>query len=143
MLQSLAQFRVALLDLFEQADVLDCNNGLVCEGLEKGNLFFGEGTYLGSANLNRTDSNSLTKQRRDTDRSRAGHLLAGFCLRILSFKQRQDIMDMNRLAFDDRTAGRRTMRDRTSSFRHRHRPKHRYVLKNIAVDTIDQHISRI
>src|SRR5262249_30388321 len=54
MLQGLSQFCFALLQLFEQAHVLDGDYGLGGEGFEKCDLFFGEGPYLGSANLNRT-----------------------------------------------------------------------------------------
>jgi len=131
------------LDLLEQSHVLNRDHGLVGESFEKSDLLFAKRTDLGPANLNRADRNSFSEQRRHHDRSRAGYLLAGFGLRILRFKQRQNIMDTNRLALDDRTAGGRATRERTSGFRHRHRPKHRYVLKNIAFDTINQNISRI
>ena len=40
MLQGLAQFRVALLELLEQTHVLDGDNRLVSEGLEELNLAF-------------------------------------------------------------------------------------------------------
>ena len=46
MLQRLAQFRVGLLDLFEQPDVLDGDYRLGSEGLEERDLLFGEGTNL-------------------------------------------------------------------------------------------------
>ena len=46
MLQRLAQFRVALLDLLEQPHVLDGDDGLVREGLEQLNLFLREGADL-------------------------------------------------------------------------------------------------
>ena len=42
MLQRLAQFRVALLQFFEQPDVLDSDDGLVGESFEKRNLFVGK-----------------------------------------------------------------------------------------------------
>ena len=49
MLQRLAQFGVALLQFFEEAHVFNCDDGLVGESFEKGDLFLGEGTDLGSA----------------------------------------------------------------------------------------------
>ena len=48
MLQSLAQFGVALLDLFEQPDVLDRDYRLVGKGFEKSDLLFCKGTNFGS-----------------------------------------------------------------------------------------------
>ena len=42
MLQRLAQFRVALAEFLEQPDILDGDNGLVGEGFEERDLFFGE-----------------------------------------------------------------------------------------------------
>src|SRR5262245_56429566 len=47
MLQRLAQFCVALLDLFEQPHVLDSDDRLVSEDLQKVNLLVGEWTDLG------------------------------------------------------------------------------------------------
>src|SRR5262249_38563593 len=46
MLQRLSQFCVTLLDLFEQADILNRNNRLVGEDLEERNLFIRERTHL-------------------------------------------------------------------------------------------------
>ena len=48
MLQGLAQFCVALLDLLEQPHVLDGDDGLVGKGLEKCDLFLRKGTDLRS-----------------------------------------------------------------------------------------------
>ena len=104
MLQRLAQFRVALLQFFEEADVLDGDDGLVGEGLEKRDLLIGEGTNLGSANLNRADGNSFAKQWRNESGARTGNLLTGFGFRILGIEQWQDIVNVNRLAVDNRSA---------------------------------------
>ena len=46
MLQSLAQFRVALSELLEEAHVLDSNDRLVGEGFEQSDLLLGEGIDL-------------------------------------------------------------------------------------------------
>ena len=64
MLQRLAQFRVALLDFFEQPHVLDGDDRLVSEGFEKCDLFLGEGTDLDSTNKNCPDRNPFSEQRR-------------------------------------------------------------------------------
>src|SRR5262245_37432565 len=50
MLQGLAQFCVPLLDLFEQPDVLDGNDGLSGESFQQLDLFFGKRTYFVPAN---------------------------------------------------------------------------------------------
>src|SRR5689334_22246399 len=42
MLQGFSQLSVAILDLFEQSHVLDCNHGLICESFKKRNLLFRE-----------------------------------------------------------------------------------------------------
>ena len=64
MLQRLAQFRVALLDLLEQPHVLDRDDGLVGEGFEQRDLLLGERPHFGAANQDSADRDSLTKQRR-------------------------------------------------------------------------------
>ena len=64
MLQSLAQFCVALLDLLEQPHVLDGDDGLGGEGLEQLDLLVGERTNFRSANHNRPDGSTLPQQRR-------------------------------------------------------------------------------
>ena len=46
MLQRLAQFCVALVDLFKQADVFDRDDGLIGEGFEQSDLFVGERSNL-------------------------------------------------------------------------------------------------
>ena len=50
MLQGFSQFGIALLDLLEQPDVFDSDDGLVGEGLEKSDLLATERTDLGAAN---------------------------------------------------------------------------------------------
>ena len=62
MLQRLAQFRIALLQFFEQADVFNCYHGLVREGLEKSDLLVGKGVNLQATNQNSPDCNSFTEQ---------------------------------------------------------------------------------
>ncbi len=63
MLQRLAQFRVALLDFFEQPDVLDGDDRLISEGFEQSDLFFGERTNFRATNENCSDRNTFAQQR--------------------------------------------------------------------------------
>src|SRR5262249_57277032 len=60
MFQGLAQFCVALLDLLEQADVLDGDDGLVGECFEKGYLLVCKRTNFCSANHNRPKRHALS-----------------------------------------------------------------------------------
>ena len=49
------------LQFLEQPYVLDGDHRLISEGFEEGNLLVSEGPYLGSANDNYTDGNSLAQ----------------------------------------------------------------------------------
>src|SRR5574341_1549554 len=53
MFQRLAQLCVTRAKFLEQANVLDGDDGLVGEGLEKRNLFVGKGSHFSTANQNR------------------------------------------------------------------------------------------
>ena len=64
MLQRLAQFRVALLDFFEQPHVLDGDHRLIGEGFKQIDLPVGERTDFLAANIDRPDRNTLAQQRR-------------------------------------------------------------------------------
>src|SRR5215475_1653755 len=61
-LQGLAQFRVALLDLLEQSHVLNGDNGLISEGSEESNLFFGKRSNLRATDQNGPNSGIFTQQ---------------------------------------------------------------------------------
>ena len=61
MLQGFAQFRVALLDFFEQPHVLDRDHGLVGESFEERDLLVGERTDLSPTNQYASDGNTLTQ----------------------------------------------------------------------------------
>src|SRR5262245_48150320 len=143
MLQGLAQFCIALLDLLEQPHILDGDNRLIGKGLEKSDLLFRKRPYFGSADLNRADGNSFTKQRRNKNRARACNLLARLGFLVLRFKLWHDIMNMNRLAVDDRSAGGCAASEGPSASRHRHLSMHRYMLKDITIDAINQSVARI
>src|SRR5262249_38864868 len=62
MFQSFPQFCIALLDLLEQSDILDGDDRLVGEGLQKRNLFLRKRTHLRPANMDRPDRNSLAQE---------------------------------------------------------------------------------
>ena len=60
MLQRFAQFRIALLQFFEQPDVLDSDDGLSGESFQKrGNMFLPKRTDLRAANRNSPDRDIL------------------------------------------------------------------------------------
>src|SRR5262249_50936566 len=61
--QGFAQFRVALLDLFEETDVFDGDNRLISEGFKKSDLFVGERANFRAANQNGPDRYPLAQQR--------------------------------------------------------------------------------
>ena len=57
--EGLGELAVALLDLVEQTDVLDGDDGLVGEGLEQGDLLVGERANLRPTQHDRADRNAL------------------------------------------------------------------------------------
>src|SRR5262249_8392940 len=61
MLQGLAQFGIALLDLLEEPYVFDGDHGLVGEGFEKSDLFLRERADLHTANHDRPDGRALAE----------------------------------------------------------------------------------
>src|SRR5262245_58641135 len=61
MLQRLAQFCVAFLQFLEQSDVLDGDDGLVGEGLEKSDLFVRKRSNLRAANMNHANRNTFAE----------------------------------------------------------------------------------
>src|SRR5262245_45028811 len=62
-LQGLAQFCIALLDLLKQPHVLDGDHRLIREGFQERDLFFREGTNLHTADHDRPDRDILPQQR--------------------------------------------------------------------------------
>ena len=62
MLQGLAQFRVAFLDLLEQPHVLDGDDGLISKGFEKIDLLVGERIDYRTTNENRSNRNTFAYQ---------------------------------------------------------------------------------
>src|SRR5215831_6671202 len=105
MLQRLAQFRVALLNLFEEADVLDSDDRLVRESFEKSDLFLCERINFPSANENRSNRGTFAHQRD----SKLGSITFTELddlrdLRELSRSYRQQILNMDRLTFENGSA---------------------------------------
>ena len=50
---------------------------------------------------------------------------------------------MNRLAIDNGSAGRCASTERTAALRHGHRSVRRHMLKDVAIDPIDQDVGRV
>ena len=48
----------------EQADILDCDDGLICEGPEKLDLLFAEGLHLEASDHDHSDCLFVAHQRR-------------------------------------------------------------------------------
>src|SRR5262245_26564106 len=111
MLQSLAQFRVALLDLLEQSHVLDRDDRLVGEGFEELDLLFREGADYSTTNDDDADRLVLAHEGRNEYRSDAEALDLGEAFRKLSSGDGEQIFNMNYIAVDDRTANSRVATD--------------------------------
>src|SRR5262245_18701527 len=84
MLQGLAQFCVALLDLFEQPHVFDGNYRLGRKGFEQLDLLLREGSHFQSAYQNNPDGNALAQKRGAEDGARASALLEELGVRKLT-----------------------------------------------------------
>src|SRR5262245_52380788 len=140
MLQGLAQFCVALLDLFEQTNVLDGDHGLISESLEKSYLFVRKGLNFRAPNENRSNRKTLPEQWRtddrpgpvaDSSRLREWELPVGLCLQV---------SDVNELSVDhgspsDRvTIQRRIIR---SSGNHAEMSR---IAKNVAIEPMNDSI---
>src|SRR5262245_53106814 len=111
MLQGLAQFRVALLDLLEQSHVLDRDDRLVGEGFEELDLLFREGADYSTTNDDDADRLVLAHEGRNEYRSDAEALDLGEAFRKLSSGDGEQIFNMNYIAVDDRTANSRVATD--------------------------------
>src|SRR5262249_38550030 len=62
MLQGLAEFGVALLDLFEQADILNSDDRLISEGPDELDLPLGKRLNEVTPNYDSSDTHSLSQQ---------------------------------------------------------------------------------
>ena len=97
------QFVGSLIQFFEQAHVLDGNHGLVGEGFEKLDLFFGEGPDLGAPDHNGPDGDSFPQQGGGKDCSRAGVWTNGASGNSVAISSAMS-SDMNCLPVDDGSA---------------------------------------
>src|SRR5262249_15175970 len=77
------------------------------------------------------------------NRARASNLLTSNGFRVLSFKQWQNIINMNRFAVDNGTTSGRASSEWPLASSDRHWSIYSYVLKDIAIDSINQSISGI
>src|SRR5215470_7941037 len=111
MFQRLAQFCVALLDLFEEPHVLDRDDRLVCEGFEELDLLFREGADYSTTNDDDADRLVLAHEGRNEYRSDAEALDLGEAFRKLSSGDGEQIFNMNYIAVDDRAANSRVATD--------------------------------
>src|SRR5262249_5350697 len=97
LLQRLAQFPRARLDLVEQPHVLDRDHRLVGEGREQLHLLVGEGPYRGARQREHADRSSLAQQRRTDHGVIAAKLL---CLAQLVFWIGLRIQNLNGCALE-------------------------------------------
>src|SRR5262245_52635797 len=84
MLQRLSQFRVALLDLFEEPDVLDCDDCLISKRFKECDLLVGERTNLFATNGNSSNSVSFAQERRSNHTTCTSNFVNGLGIRKLS-----------------------------------------------------------
>src|SRR5262249_13798918 len=99
MLQRLAQFGIALLNLLEQPYVFDGDHRLVSEGLKKFDLFFSKRSNFLAANGDHSDRNTLAQQWRAECCSHPGNWLSRLIVRELC-KLCCNVMYVYRLAVD-------------------------------------------
>ena len=97
----------ALLDLFEQPHVLDGDHSLIGKSFKQFDLFICEGKHLRTANIDRTNGHTFTKQRGDEHRACSGEPLAFIRFRVFSFDFCCQVVNMGRFPVDYRSTHRR------------------------------------
>ncbi len=108
LLERLRERGVAGLQLLEQTDVLDRDDGLVREDLDQRNLLCSERARLEPADRDDAHHVALAHERDRQDGAEAGGLLQRSRLeKIPASKLLQDVFDVNRSTLDDGAAGRR------------------------------------
>src|SRR5215467_8500526 len=95
MLQSLAQFRITLLDLLEQSHILDCDHRLVSESRHEFNLFRSKGSNFLPPHYNNPKEHSLPEQWNSKQRPVSSQPLA---LRKFIFRVSHNVVDVNHSA---------------------------------------------
>src|SRR5262249_17703236 len=101
MFQGFPQFCVALLDLLEQSHVLDGDDRLISEGLEKGDLLFRERLDHGTTNDYNADRLVLPHKGCGENSADAKTFCSGSSNRVF-FCDGEHILDVNDLALEDR-----------------------------------------
>src|SRR5262245_50525573 len=91
MLQGLAQFRIALLDLLEETNILDSDHCLVGKSFEELNMLLGKRANLHPTDHDRPDRNALTQQWRgeycpnaDTSGKARSETILWFCCQVMN-----------------------------------------------------------
>ena len=125
------------LEFLEQPNVFDSDDCLIRESFKKSNLFVRKRSNFGPAKLNGADRDSFAKQWHNKSSAGAGDPLTGFGFRVLAIEQRQNVINVNRLALDNGSAGGCASTERPAALRHWHRSVRRHMLKKVAIDPID------
>src|SRR5262245_50775147 len=97
---------VLLLDLLKQPDVFDGDHRLVGEGLEEGDLLIRERANFRTSDVYNADRNTFPKQRSGQYRSSTAGLLSRLRYGKFAVQLEGEILDMNGLLVDHRSAGR-------------------------------------
>src|SRR5262245_7937945 len=93
---------LALLNyLIEQPRVLDCDNRLIREGLQKRYLLWREWSNVGASQKDRPDRLSLSYQGSGQGRAVTDHQLRWFSVRKFAFEKCRDIINMHGLAVEN------------------------------------------
>src|SRR5262249_54179479 len=114
MLQGLTQFSVALLDLLEQANILNSDDGLGSEGFKQLDLLFREGTDLHSANANHPNGDTLAHKRSFKIRAKTNLLLVSPHFWIFGVDLCCEVVNVNRPSFDNGSAADKTTANGTT-----------------------------
>src|SRR5262249_25820862 len=114
MLQRFAQFGVALLDLLEQANILNSDDGLGSEGFKQLDLLFREGTDLHSANANHPNGDTLAHKRSFKIRAKTNLLLVSPRFWIFGVDLCCEVVNVNRPSFDNGSAADKTTANGTT-----------------------------
>src|SRR5262245_1215504 len=122
MLQSLAQFCVPFLDLFEEPDIFDGNHRLIGEGFEERDLLVSERSDLGPTNMNRPNGSSLSHQRGRKAGTSAGNVLNSLGIRKLFTNFRRNVRHVNRFPVKNGSAHHESRADGSRRLRYWHRP---------------------
>src|SRR4029077_2362452 len=135
LLQCFGELAVAILQVFEQPNILDGDHGLVSESFEERDLFLGKRSELSPANMNSPDWNILPEQWSRQDSANLTGLPA-FGKFGLGLRSRY-VMDVNCLSVDHGSADKSTPGHRSSflSSEDRYRSMQSDKPKLIAVST--------